>query len=54
MKHLITVAFLVAAIALAMAGSATGFALFIVAGLFFESVFWYRIFRKRKARSAHL
>ena len=47
MKHLVTVAFLIAAVAFAIAGSASGFALFLLIGLLCEGVFWYRLFKKK-------
>lgn len=46
MKHLITIAILVAAIAVASAGYIAGFALLVVVGLLLEGVFWLRIFRR--------
>lgn len=53
MKHLITIAILVAAIAVASAGYATGFAVLVAAGIILEGVFWYRLFKKRNLSSRH-
>lgn len=49
MKHLITLAFLIAAIVVAMAGYVSGFVILVVAGLLLEGIFWHRVFRKRKS-----
>lgn len=48
MKHLMTVAILVAAITAMSAGYTTGFALLLIAGVFLEGVFWLRLFKKHK------
>ncbi|MDQ2075202.1 hypothetical protein [Marinimicrobium sp. ABcell2] len=47
MKHLITIAILVAAIAVASAGHSFGFAVLVVIGILLEGVFWLRVFKKR-------
>lgn len=53
MKHLITIAILVAAVALALAGYIMGFAVLFIAGVLLEGVFWFRIFQKRKSSPLH-
>jgi hypothetical protein len=52
MKHLVTVAFLIAAVVFAIAGSASGFALFLLIGLLCEGVFWYRLLKKKPKRAS--
>lgn len=51
MKHLITLACLLAAAGFYAAGMSTGVAIFAGAGVLAESAFWLRLFR-RKPRQA--
>ena len=46
--HLITAAFLVAALLSAIAGVGLGMLIFAAAGLVLESVFWFRTLRRRR------
>jgi NhaP-type Na+/H+ or K+/H+ antiporter len=50
MKHLITLLLFVGAIAAYIAGSTSGAAVLVVAGLALESVAWYRLLRGKKNR----
>lgn len=47
MRHMITIAILLVAMALYAAGFATGAAGLLIAAVFVELVFWYRIIRGR-------
>ena len=49
MKHLITIALLLAAIVFVAMGSASGFVIFLILGIVCEGAFWLRIFGKRKS-----
>lgn len=44
--HLITLACLIAAIVCYVAGLGGGVAVFVAAGMFFELVFWVRLFKR--------
>lgn len=48
MRHYLTFSFLCAAVACYALGWARGIAFFVLAGLFFESIFWFRLLRKKK------
>jgi hypothetical protein len=48
MKHVLTFLCLLGAVGLYIAGSATGAAALLVAGLLLEGVFWVRVFRKQR------
>jgi hypothetical protein len=50
MKHLVTLLLFVGAIAAYIAGSTSGAAVLVVAGLALESVAWYRLLRGNKNR----
>ncbi len=47
--HLVTLVFLLAAVLCAIAGSTSGLLVFAAAGLVLESVFWFRLLRRRAA-----
>lgn len=49
MNHLlVTAAFLIAAVVCYMAGIRLGTLLFVAAGFVLESVFWFRLLRRRR------
>ena len=50
--HLITAAFLIAAVLCYVAGFGPGMLVFAAGGLVFESVFWFRLFKRRHAGHA--
>lgn len=45
MRHLITPACLIAALAAYMQGSATGIGIFVAIGMLMEGIFWLRLLR---------
>jgi hypothetical protein len=45
--HLLTAAFLIAAVLCYVVGSNAGLIVFAAIGLVLESVFWFRLFRRR-------
>jgi hypothetical protein len=47
--HLITAAFLLAAVLCYATGLAPGMLVFVAGGLLFESVFWFRLLKRRRA-----
>ena len=47
-QHLIRLGFLLGALACWVGGSFTGMLVFGAVGLLFESVFWFRLFRRRR------
>ena len=48
MKRVITFSSLVAAVAVYLAGSALGALIFFIVGAVFESIFWFRLFRRKE------
>lgn len=48
MKHVITFLCLAAALAAYIAGSMSGAAIFFGAGIIFEGMFWFRLFRRKR------
>ena len=51
MRHLITLACLVAAFAAYSIGWGRGITVFVVIGIIFEGIFWVRLLRKKKPPS---
>ncbi len=48
MKHVITFFCFIAAVTSYLAGSASGAVIFFVVGVILESVFWFRLFRRKE------
>ena len=51
MRHLITLTCLIAALAAYIIGWGQGVTGFVVIGIFFEGIFWFRLLRKKKLPS---
>ena len=50
--HLMTVAFLIAAVLCYVVGSNSGVIVFVAVGLVFESALWFRLIRRRRVGRA--